>query len=96
MNGERKNHGKERTGGRNLRPELTSLATHHDENQSTVGTSLRPPPPFGYYCRYVTYHSNLTLPAALAIPRVPPRLDPTTTGRVACQNSSAPNIATFL
>lgn len=60
------------------------------------GHPSAPPPPFGYYCRYVTYHSNLTLPAALAIPRVPPRLDPTTTGRVACQNSSAPNIATFL
>ena len=95
MNGERKNHGKERTGGRNL-PRTYEFGDAPRQSNRLSGHFLRPPSPFGYYCRYVTYHSNLTLPAALAIPRVPPRLDPTTTGRVACQNSSAPNIATFL
>ena len=42
MNGERKNHGKERTGGRNLRRELKNLATHHDENRLS-GHPYAPP-----------------------------------------------------
>ena len=92
--------------------EYTHGRTHGEQTETKMDHDGREPltllpiadKVFGYFIANIRpaarVHSHLTLLAApapsFADPWAPTRLDPTTAGRVPCQNSNAPKSAAFL